>query len=332
MPSFLLRSAVAMAASAAYIAYRSRKTEEEHPPTGQFVEVDGVRLHYTEQGQGRPLVLLHGLATMGVDFQLSGLVALTARDYRVIIFDRPGYGHSERPHARSWDVLDQARLFQQAFKQLGLERPLVLGHSYGALLALALALEFPDAVSGLILESGYFYPAGLPDLHLLQDSRIPVVGEVLRYSIAPWLIRAAWPTLIKRVFAPGEVPAAFEAYPTWMALRPSQLEAASAELGQLIQCATALSARYAELSLPVTILAGREDALLPSETHSVRLHGALASSELRLLDGAGHMLHYQAPETLREAIDSVATRSTSSTHVPPAAPPIDPLAGTGPDA
>ena len=95
----LLVAGAAALAAALVVQNRSRRAEREHPPAGRFVEVDGVRLHYVERGEGAPLVLLHGLGTMGLDFLLSDLVELAARKYRVIVFDRPGYGHSDRPRA-----------------------------------------------------------------------------------------------------------------------------------------------------------------------------------------------------------------------------------------
>ncbi|MFC3606351.1 alpha/beta fold hydrolase [Stutzerimonas tarimensis] len=333
MPSFLIRSAVAMAASAAYLVYRQHKTEEECPPTGQFVEVEGVRLHYTEKGSGRPLVLLHGAATMGVDFELSGLLDKAAGHYRVIVFDRPGYGHSDRPVDRPWDPTAQARLFHGAFRALGIERPLVLGHSWGAMLAVALGLDYPESVSGLVLAGGYFYPVSRPEMMLAQQPSIPVVSDLMRHTITPWLVRAAWPMLIKRVFAPGEVPARFNEFPTWMALRSSSLQAASDELGLLISSATALSPRYGELKVPTTIIVGREDALLPMDKHSAQLHAALPEADYRELEGVGHMLHYQATDAVLDAIDSVAVKAESSIGTPPAMPPSDPLAdGPRPDA
>lgn len=333
MPSFLIRSAVAMVASAAYLVYRQRKTEEQCPPTGQFVEVEGVRLHYTEKGSGRPLVLLHGAATQGVDFELSGLVDKAAEHYRVIVFDRPGYGHSERPADRTWDPVAQARLFHQAFRALGLERPLVLGHSWGAMVAVALGLDYPDSVAGLVLAGGYLYPVSRPEMMLTNQPSIPVVGDLMRHTITPWLVRAAWPMLIKRVFAPGEVPARFDNFPTWMVLRPSALQAASDELGLLISSATSLSPRYAGLKTPTVIIVGREDALLPIDEHSAQLHAALPEADYRVLEEVGHMLHYQATDAVLDAIDSVASKTESSIDTPRAVPPSDPLADApGPDA
>lgn len=72
----------------------AKKAEHDNPPAGKFLDVDGVRLHYVERGSGEPLVLFHGNGSMIQDFESSGLVDLTAKNYRVIIIDRPGFGHS----------------------------------------------------------------------------------------------------------------------------------------------------------------------------------------------------------------------------------------------
>ena len=77
--------------------YLATKAEEENPPIGKFIEIEGVRLHYIERGQGDALLLLHGNGSMIQDFDCSGLVTLAAKSHRVIVFDRPGYGYSERP-------------------------------------------------------------------------------------------------------------------------------------------------------------------------------------------------------------------------------------------
>src|SRR5437868_10848543 len=100
--SMILGVGAALTASALLVRYRTRKTEGENPPSGTFLEIGGVRLHYIERGHGEPLVLLHGNGTMIDDMTLSGLVDLAAKRYRVIVFDRPGFGHSERPSEIAW--------------------------------------------------------------------------------------------------------------------------------------------------------------------------------------------------------------------------------------
>jgi pimeloyl-ACP methyl ester carboxylesterase len=84
--------------------------------------VDGVRLHYVEQGTGEPLVLLHGNGSMIQDFATSGLVKTAAETYRVIVFDRPGFGYSNRPRGKVWTPDAQASLLRHALARLGFRR------------------------------------------------------------------------------------------------------------------------------------------------------------------------------------------------------------------
>ena len=134
----LASAAATIAAMTAYNVYRARKAEREHPPAGQFVTVDGVRLHYIERGEGPPVVLLHGNVVTAQDFDTSGVLDLVAQRHRVIAFDRPGFGYSDRPHGSAWSAGTQADLIRDAFAVLGINRPIVLGHSWGAAVALAL--------------------------------------------------------------------------------------------------------------------------------------------------------------------------------------------------
>ena len=98
-----------LAVSALVNRYLAAKAERDNPPAGHFLEVDGVRLHYVERGQGEALVLLHGNGSMIQDFESSGLIEMAAQKYRVIVFDRPGYGHSDRPSLEDLDARGSSR-------------------------------------------------------------------------------------------------------------------------------------------------------------------------------------------------------------------------------
>ena len=119
----LASAAATIAAMTVYNVYRARKAEREHPPAGQFVTVDGVRLHYIERGEGPPVVLLHGNVVTAEDFDTSGVLDLVAQRHRVIAFDRPGFGYSDRPHGSAWSAGTQADLIRDAFAVLGINRP-----------------------------------------------------------------------------------------------------------------------------------------------------------------------------------------------------------------
>jgi pimeloyl-ACP methyl ester carboxylesterase len=143
----------AFAISALVNRLAAKKAERKNPPMGKFVEIEGVRLHYFERGEGEPLVLLHGNGSMIQDFSSSGLVDKAAGKYRVIVFDRPGFGYSERPRRTIWTPEAQANLICKALRQIGISRAIVLGHSWGASVATALALKYPEMVAGLLLLS-----------------------------------------------------------------------------------------------------------------------------------------------------------------------------------
>ncbi|WP_245549150.1 alpha/beta fold hydrolase [Noviherbaspirillum massiliense] len=303
----LAGTAVALASAALVVRRRTQQAERENPPAGQFIEVDGVRLHYVERGQGQPLVLLHGNGTMIQDFDVSGLLDLASENYRVIAFDRPGYGYSERPRTTLWTPTAQARLLHRALGRLGVEKAIVVGHSWGALVAVAMALEFPKDVRGLALLSGYYYPSMRLDVPLASPPAIPVIGDLMRYTVSPLLGRLMWPAILRRLFGPAPVPERFSAYPVWMSLRPSQLRASAAEAALMIPAAFRLRSRYHEIAMPVTIMAGADDRQVDPHRQSERLHAELPQSDLNLAPGAGHMIHHLVPHEVMAAIDAVAS-------------------------
>ncbi|MDB5776179.1 MAG: alpha/beta hydrolase [Herbaspirillum sp.] len=304
---WLLGTGVALAAAAMYVQYRSKLAEQENPPAGKFIAVDGVRLHYLERGQGKPVVLLHGNGTMAKDFDVSGLLDLASDKYRVIVFDRPGYGYSERPRTTIWGPGAQAQLLYQALQRLGVEQPVVVGHSWGAMVAVALGLAYPEYVRSLVLLSGYYYPTPRLDVPLLSPAALPLIGDLMRYTISPLIGRLIWPAMVRKIFAPAKPTARFKnEFPVWMTLRPVQLRASAAETGLMIPSAYKLSARYPELRMPVVIMSGASDLHIASKLHSERLHKELPQSELILLPGAGHMIQHLVPQQVMSAIDKAA--------------------------
>lgn len=305
--------ATAAAATAFWVQRKARRAERESPPIGQFVDVDGVRLHYIERGEGPPVVLLPGNAVLVQDFLGNGLIDRLSEQHRVIAFDRPGFGHSERPRDRLWTAKAQAALLRQAFTMLSIEQPVVLGHSWGTLVALALALEYPADIRGLVLVSGYYYPTVRVDVPMVVPTAIPVVGDFMRYTITPLLGRLSLNRLVKTMFAPMPVPPDFfETLPREMMLRPSQIRANAEDAAYVIPAAVEFRKRYAELKIPVRLLAGSDDKIVDPDAHSVRLHRELPQSELTVVPHAGHMVQYAQPEQAIAAVAGVFQETTGS--------------------
>jgi pimeloyl-ACP methyl ester carboxylesterase len=304
----LAGSAAALGAAVLYNRQRAEAAERRTPPIGRFLDIDGVRLHYIERGQGEPIVLIHGNGTMIQDFIVSGLVDRLASRYRVIVFDRPGYGYSSRPR-QLWTPRAHAKLFQRALGQLGVEQAVVLGHSWGTLVAVALALEAPSLVSSLVLASGYYYPTLRADTFLFSPPAIPVIGDAMRHTISPLVARAILPGLIKQMFAPSEVPERFDRLlPKELMLRPLQLRAAAEDAALMTPSVMEMQHHYRELRMPITIITGADDQIADVGRQSERLHRELPQSEFIALPGLGHMVHHLDPDAVAGAVERAAQK------------------------
>jgi len=313
-PAGLLLAGIGLAASFLYVRARTRRAEAENPPSGRFVEVDGVRLHYIERGSGPTLVLLHGNGVLANDFENSGLLDKAAGHYHVIAFDRPGFGYSERPRSRVWTPQAQARLLHHALQEIGVDSAIVLGHSWGTLVALSMALEVPGFVRGLVLLSGYYYPSWRPDVPLASGPAIPVLGDLMRYTVSPLATRMLWRPFTKAVFSPQPVDPRFHRTSAWMMLRPQQLRASAADSALMIPAAMALARRYPELRVPAVIIAGTRDKIVDFGHNSERLGARLPHCELQLQPGVGHMTHYAQPDKVLAAVESIAAQAGETVY------------------
>ena len=298
-------AAVALAGvTAVWVQRRARQAERENRTEGQLLDIDGVRLHYVEYGAGPPVVLIHGNMVWHPDFFASGLIERLARNHRVIVFDRPGFGHSTRPRDRLWTPTAQAKLLHAALVRLGVERPVLVGHSMGTMVAMAMGLDYPADVRKLVLIGGYYYPSMRVDALLTAPVALPVLGDVMRYTVTAISARLMLKRAIRAMFTPKDVPVDF--LPTLsreMMVRPVQLRANAEDAAFMIGQAKVNSQRHSELQLPVAIFAGAEDKVIDVDAQSVRLHSELSQSKLVVVPGAGHMVHYAAVDEVVAAVD-----------------------------
>jgi pimeloyl-ACP methyl ester carboxylesterase len=295
-------AAIASVGVAATIAFRAHSTERRNPPQGKFMVVDGVRLHVIERGLGDPIVLLHGNGVSATDWLACGIFDDLATAHRVIAFDRPGFGYSERPRNRRWTPDEQARIIHAALSQLGVADATVVGHSWGTLVALALASLYSSDVRGLVLASGYYFPTPRVDVPLLSAPAIPLLGDILRYTVSPIVARLMAPLVVKQLFAPSPVAPSFERYPLAMSLRPSALRAAASDSAMMIGAAFRSQSRYRGINVPVNVIAGSGDLVVNPTVHSARIAGMLPNATLSIVEGAGHMIQHIAPAQLLAAV------------------------------
>jgi pimeloyl-ACP methyl ester carboxylesterase len=310
--------AAALGGAALYNRAQARRAERDNPPVGRFLEVDGTRLHYLDEGPADaattgvgghpPVVLLHGNSVTLDDWIVSGVVDLIARSRRVVAFDRPGFGYSQRPRNRSWTPAAQANLLRLACRRLGVERPVVVGHSWATLVALAWALRLPEEVAGLVLISGYYYPSARLDAALAAPGAVPVLGDLLNHTVSPPLMHMTLPGTLRTMFAPRRVPDRFrDVFPEALIPRPKQIRAISQEGALMVPAAAALRPHYGGVSCPSIVMTGDADRVVDPEDQSIRLAQELNDAELRIVRGAGHMVHHAAPLALAQAINRVAS-------------------------
>ncbi len=158
-------------------------------------------------------------------------------------------------------------------------------------------------MSSLVLLGGYYYPTVRADVPFVAPPAIPLIGDVMRYTVSPLIGSALKSHMETKMFAPAPVAQAWlDDFPFEMTLRPSQIRAEAAEAGIMVPAAAAFAPRVGELGLPVTIVAGAGDEIVATDSQSERLAEAVPGSKLVLIEGAGHMSHYTAPERVAEAI------------------------------
>jgi pimeloyl-ACP methyl ester carboxylesterase len=295
LSSLIAWTVVVTAVLALLVCAAAKAVEYRNPPIGKFLKIDGARLHYFESGSGSPVVFLHGNATMLQDFTLTEVFATAATRGRAIAFDRPGFGYSTRPTARTWTPSEQADLIAAALHRLNCGPAKIVGHSWSTLVAVALAERHPALVRSLVLLSGYYYPAPRFDIALAAMGAIPVIGDILRYTLSPLIGLVTLPATLRAMFAPCPVSDRFRReFPRLMMLRPWQLRASFRDGAIMGQAAEAMQQAYRGLRVPTFIAAGAEDRVV-THWHSEKLHREVPASQLEILPGIGHMVQHSAP-------------------------------------
>ena len=296
---------IVTAGLAVFSLYIAHRVEKALPPQGRFIDIGADRIHYVEYGNGPPIVFVHGLNGQLRNFAYLRMDQL-AQTHRVILMDRPGSGHSTRGAGSSASISAQARTVALFIDAMGLDKPVLVGHSLGGAIALAVGLNHPDSVSRLALIA--------PLTHLVDPGnafgglliRSSLVRRIVSVTVAtPFAIKGSR-AILDIVFGPDPVPGDFATKGGGLlGLRPRSFYAASSDMMAVPGELPAMENRYASLRLPVDVLYGREDRILDWRSHGEALKRKLDSTNLRLVDG-GHMLPVTAPSVTMEWLRAIA--------------------------
>jgi len=311
MRAFLFFAAVAaivLLGLAWFTRRTARRIEQFLPARGQFIDVPGGRLHVRESGPASaPAVLLvHGLGGQMSHFDY-GMVEQLARSFRVVVVDRPGSGHSPRDAMTPADVSTQAQALAVLIDQLGLGRPTVVGHSLGGAIALTLALEHPASVGALALVAPLTQALDqAPQVFKALTIETRWVRTLFAWTLATPGAIVGSKKVLAAVFAPERVPADFAVKGGGLhSLRPAQFLSASRDLQAVPLRMPHVQSRYAELTLPVSVLYGRQDAILDWQQNGQALVDRVPGARLELVDG-GHMLPITQPALTAEFVERAA--------------------------
>jgi len=286
-------------------------TAAAYPPTGRIVSAGGTRIHVHEEGRERApaVVLVHGASGNSRDFSFD-LTGRLAHDFRVIAVDRPGHGHSPALHGRGESPFEQAAALDAALETLGVERAVVVGHSYGGSVAMAWALQNPERVAGVVSLAGATmpWPGGLGPWYRIASSGLG--GATVVPLISAFAGRNFAERSVEAVFVPQPPPPGYARYVgVGLSLRADSLRTNARQVSGLKPYVTAMAGQYPSLRLPVEVVHGSEDEIVPLHIHGARMVELIPGARLTVLDGVGHMPHHADPEAAVAAIKRVAARA-----------------------
>lgn len=280
----------------------TRLPQELADPDSQFIEINGVNTHVKTMGQGEPVfVLLHGFGASLDSWQ--AVMEPLSQLGTVIAFDRPAFGLTERP--LTWEGENPYSSGAQVAQviglldHLGVEKAILVGNSAGGTVAMQTTLAHPERVSALILVDPAVYSGGGAPAWvrpLLATPQMRHLGPLIARTIqarGPELIQLAWhdPSLLR--------PETIERYK-----KPLLVENWDKALWEftLASRATGLAARLDALTLPVLVITGDDDRIVPTKD-SIRLAGELPDAVLEVIANAGHVPHEERPGAFMDAVN-----------------------------
>lgn len=285
------------------------RAEASHPPEGQFITVNSVQVHVVVRGSGADLVLIHGASGNTRDFTFSLMDQLADR-YRVIVFDRPGLGYTDRINRSGATLVEQAELLSAAAVMLGAEKPIVVGQSYGGAVALAWAVHNPDRISALVPLAAASNIWETPLSTYYWTVSHPWIGPLAIPLLTAFVSDDYVTNVVEEIFAPQVAPLGYATYVgSGLTLRRASLRANALQRKNLLGEIADLVPHYGEISVPTEIVHGVADNTAPSWNHSERLVTQIPGAVLTLLPGIGHMPQHVAQDDVIDAINRAAARA-----------------------
>jgi pimeloyl-ACP methyl ester carboxylesterase len=284
--------------------------QHAHPAPGVMVEVSGASLHVVELGPrdaaGPAIVMLHG-ASSNLEAMRRPLGERLAKNHRVILIDRPGHGWSTRARLDDSTPEIQGRMIAEALTKLGIGKAILVVHSWAGALGARIALDYPERVAGLVMLApvAYPWPGGVGRYNKIVA--MPVIGQLLAYTVTlPLGVLLVEPGA-RGVFFPQAMPEKYiRDTATMLLLRPREFLANAHDLATLKAAVAEQAPRYAEIKAPVTIISGDgSDKTVSTHIHSQPLAATAPNAKLIVLPGVGHMVQNVAPDRVIAEVEAM---------------------------
>jgi pimeloyl-ACP methyl ester carboxylesterase len=283
---------------AAYVARR-------YPPIGDRIGLSSGNLHFVQKGSGTPVVFVHG-ASSNLREWTSSVFDEVATRHHAIALDRPGHGWSERRISNGHDPRVQAEILHELLRKLGVQRPVLVGHSWAGSLVLAYALQHPEETGGILFLSGvsHTWPGSVGWEY--EVAALPVIGEAFAWTMVAAGYRWMASRATQAVFEPDAPPENYlDRAGIALYSRPSAFIANAKDLVHLKPIVTEMADKYTEIRAPTVVLTGDSDSVILTKLHSPPLAEKLPNGQLQYLEGTGHMPHHGRAEDVIKSIDDL---------------------------
>jgi pimeloyl-ACP methyl ester carboxylesterase len=254
-----------------------------------------VKLYYSEEGNGPPILLIHGFGASTYTWR--HVAPELAQTHRVIAVDLKGFGQSDKPFDGRYSVFDQAELLAQLIVDKDLRNLTLVGHSFGGGVALLLALEANQRLDGrisrLVLLDTIAYPQHIPVFFRLLD--VPLVSQ-LGVRMVPPSVQARVALQIAYFDDSKIDPEEVELYAAPLKTAAGKHAIIHSARQIVPEDIAELSERYKTIELPTLILWCDHDRIVPLEV-GIKLRRTLPNSTLRLVEDCGHMPQEEQPES-----------------------------------
>lgn len=284
-------------------------TKRTHLPQGEFADINGTKVHYIDLKPKadtglKPIVLIHGASANLLDMKIA-LGDRLSKTRRVIMVDRAGHGFSERPE-NGHLLTEQTKLINGLVHDLGLNKPIVLGQSFGGVTSLNYALEYPEDLSALVLIApvSHEWPGAPAGHHKLSVN--PVLGPIFRRTLIPLYVKLQGKSLIDGAFWPLQPPENYyDNSGTALLFRPHEFKYDSQDRVHLLAQIKQQQSRYGEIQVPTRIITGSRDVSVSPTLHSMALEREIPNVKFTLLMGIGHPLHHAAQDEIEKNISDI---------------------------